>query len=230
MEMKYALRNISKSYGDLEVFRDLSLEFIRGKINCILGPSGCGKTTLLNIISGSVKPDSGDRNDFVHARISYVFQDPRLLPWKTVWGNIAFVLKDRLKKDALHKRVEEHVKKVELLPFADYYPSRLSGGMRQRVSLARAFSYDSGLILMDEPFQALDIRLRNNLTRYFMDLWNNDNRTVIFVTHDVGEAVKMGERIFILGQPPAGLIHIFNSQENPDAHTLKKEINRIMSA
>ena len=229
MEMNLTLRHIDKSYGELEVFSDLSVSFLSGRINCILGPSGCGKTTLLNIISGSVKPDAGDCNDFTGKRMSYVFQDPRLLPWKTVWGNIEFVLKDRLRGDILRNRIQDHISRVELQPFKNYYPAQLSGGMRQRLSLARAFSYDSDMILMDEPFSGLDLKLRNTLTRYFLDLWNNDRRTVIFVTHDVDEAVQMGERIFILGSPPQGLISIYDKVEYDDLNTLKKDITKLIS-
>ncbi len=174
MEMKLSLNHITKNYGELNVFTDLSVNFLSGRINCILGPSGCGKTTLLNIISGTVTADGGDRSDFPGRPMSYVFQDPRLLPWKTVQGNIAFVLKDRMKGTALQNRIDDHITRVRLQSFRDYYPKQLSGGMKQRVSLARAFSFDSEVILLDEPFKALDLKLRNDLTRQFMDLWNND--------------------------------------------------------
>ncbi len=226
--MKLSLNHITKYYGKLNVFTDLSVNFLSGKINCILGPSGCGKTTLLNIISGTVTVDGGDRSDFPGRPMSYVFQDPRLLPWKTVRGNIAFVLKDRMKGTALQNRIDDHITRVRLQSFRDYYPKQLSGGMKQRVSLARAFSFDSEVILLDEPFKALDLKLRNDLTRQFMDLWNNDPRTAIFVTHDVDEAVALGDRIIILGTPPLGLVSLYDKKENTDLRSLKKEITALI--
>jgi NitT/TauT family transport system ATP-binding protein len=229
MEIKPGLWHIFKKYGDLEIFRDLSIEFLPGRINCILGPSGCGKTTLLNIISGAISLDKGDREYFENLSLSYVFQDPRLLPWKTVYGNIAFVLKDRFEPQALENRVNEHIARVSLGTFRDYYPSRLSGGMKQRVALARAFSFDSDVILMDEAFKALDIKLKDSLTRQFLDLWENDPRTVIFVTHDVDEAVKVGERIIILGSPPDGITGLLDNPAREGGAGLKKNITALMT-
>ncbi len=228
MEMNPSLKNISKKFGTLEIFRDLSVSFLSGRINCILGPSGCGKTTLLNIINGSVRAEKGDWSDFQGLKISYVFQDPRLLPWKTVKENIAFVLKDRLKGEELENRLNRHIQRVELENFSHYYPSRLSGGMKQRVSLARAFSCDPELILMDEPFKGLDVKLKSNLTRYFLDLWKSDRQTVIFVTHDVEEAVSLGDRIIILGQPPSGLLRIYEKEQDRNAGGLIREITALM--
>ncbi|HYW94341.1 MAG TPA: ABC transporter ATP-binding protein [Bacteroidales bacterium] len=229
MEMNPKLRNIRMTYGELEVFRDLTVSFLSGRINCILGPSGCGKTTLLNIISGTITPEAGDRSDFVKKKMSYVFQDPRLLPWKTVYGNMAFVLKDRLRGEALAARINDHIRRVQLEAFSNYYPSQLSGGMKQRVSLARAFSFDSEMILMDEPFKALDLKLRNMLTRDFLDLWHHDRRTVIFVTHDVDEAVNLGERIIILGTPPEGITSMLDKSEYQDLNSLKHSITSRIS-
>src|SRR6056297_3024868 len=160
MEEKLKLQHIYKSYSELEIFHDLTIEFLKNEINCVLGPSGCGKTTLLNIINQSIRPDKGDISDFANKRISYVFQDPRLLPWKTVEENIAFVLRENMNSTELQDRLNHFLELVQLRKFRDYYPSQLSGGMRQRVSLARAFSYRSDVILMDEPFKALDLKLK----------------------------------------------------------------------
>ncbi len=207
--MNLELKNISKSYGGLEIFKSFSISLMEGNINCILGPSGCGKTTLLNIINGSVSPDSGNRDAFSDLRHSYVFQEPRLLPWKTVKENIAFVLRERMGNDELRQRLDEYISLVQLEKFGDYYPSALSGGMKQRVSLARAFSYDSDIILMDEPFKGLDYKLKYNLIEQFFKLWEKDKRTVIFVTHDVDEALQIGHQLFLFGNPPVKITDQF---------------------
>ena len=225
--MKMELKNIVKSYGELEIFKDFSISFISGSINCILGPSGCGKTTLLNIMNGSVLPGSGNRGDFSKLCFSYVFQEPRLLPWKTVKENIAFVLKERMSDDSLQQRLDEYLTLVQLEKFSDYYPSRLSGGMKQRVSLARAFSYDSDIILMDEPFKALDYKLKNNLIEQFVNLWEKDKRTVIFVTHDVDEVLQIGHQMFLFSNPPVKVIEQFFIPVNQEKKDLLR--NRLLA-
>ncbi len=200
--MSLELKNINKNFGELEIFRDFSISFKKNDINYILGPSGCGKTSLLNIINGSVIPDSGNSDQISKLRVSYIFQEPRLLPWKTVAENISFVLKERMTKKEWIQRLDEYLNLIQLEKFKDYYPSKLSGGMKQRVAIARAFSYDSEIILMDEPFKALDYKLKSNLMEQFILLWEKDKRTVIFVTHDVDEALKTGGKIYLFGNPP----------------------------
>ncbi len=213
--MNLELKHITKSFGEVEIFRDFSISFARNSINCILGPSGCGKTTLLNIINGSVLPDSGNSDELKKLRVSYIFQEPRLLPWKTVSGNISFVLQERLTKNELQQRLREYIKLVQLDNFKDYYPSKLSGGMKQRVAIARAFSYESDIILMDEPFKALDYKLKSKLIEQFKLLWEKDKRTVIFVTHDVDEALQTGENLFLLSNSPLMTYEQFKIPADP---------------
>jgi NitT/TauT family transport system ATP-binding protein len=202
--MGIEINNIKKIYSDLEVFRDFSLSLPERKISCILGPSGCGKTTLLNMIGGITTQDKGTIDFSNQQIISYIFQEPRLLPWKTVRENIEFVVKDLYNKDPL-KNIDQYIKMVGLDAFKDYYPSALSGGMKQRVSIARAFIYPSDIILMDEPLKTLDPRLKLNLMKIFLRIWQYDKRTVVFVTHDVDEALILGEKIFIFSNPPVKL-------------------------
>ena len=230
MEMKYRLEHLYKSYGNLILFDDFTIHFEPGEINCILGPSGCGKTSLLNIIGGTIKPESGDTSDFHNAVISYVFQDPRLLPWKTVKENISFVLKDKLPSGETEKQAREYIHLMKLDNFADYYPSRLSGGMKQRVSLARAFSYRSHIILMDEPFKALDIKLKDNLMSLFTELWARDRRTVIYVTHEIEEALRMGHKLFIFSNAPVNIEREFYISKNSSKDKLREEIKSLMSS
>jgi len=200
--MSLHIINLHKSYGDLLLFSNFNLDFAEGEITCILGPSGGGKTTLLNIIAGLVEPNGGNLVGFNGKVLSYIFQDPRLLPWQTVQENIEFVLTDAYEQTQRQAIASRFIKLVELTGFASYYPSQLSGGMRQRVAIARAFAYPSDLILMDEPLKGLDVKLKMNLLKAFSRIWQADKRTVIFVTHDVDEALMLGNTIIVLGDIP----------------------------
>lgn len=200
--MALKIDNLTKRYDEAVVYSDFTLAFNEGIITCILGPSGCGKTTLLNIIGGIIAPDSGSLSGFEGMVMSYIFQDPRLLPWKTVGGNIDFVINRTIPPAEREKKVERFIRLVELDGYTDHYPSQLSGGMRQRVSISRAFACPSDIILMDEPLKGLDIALKQNLIRSFSRIWKADRRTVIFVTHDVDEALMLGEEIIVLSRSP----------------------------
>ena len=190
--MALLIEHLNKKYDDILLYRDFSISFTEGIITCILGPSGCGKTTLLNIIGGITLPDSGNLSGFEGKLMSYIFQDPRLLLWKTVRSNIEFVMDRGMATNDRKKESDRLLRLVELDTFAKYYPSQLSGGMRQRVSIARAFASPSDIILMDEPLKGLDFALKQNMIRSFSRIWKTDRRTVIFVTHDVDEAIMMG--------------------------------------
>jgi NitT/TauT family transport system ATP-binding protein len=171
-------------------------------ITAVLGPSGCGKTTLLNILSGVLDPDAGRIEGLEEKRISYLFQEPRLLPWKTVFQNVEFVLLDILPPLERKQRVDHTLDLVGLADFSGYYPEELSGGMKQRLAMARAFAYPADLILMDEPFQALDLRLKIGLAKSFNAAWLQVDRTAIFVTHDIHEALMLGDEIIVFSQAP----------------------------
>jgi NitT/TauT family transport system ATP-binding protein len=230
--MDFEINGLHKAYGEMPIFRDFSLTFPLGQITCILGPSGCGKTTLLNIIGGLTLPDSGLLNGFEDKTISYIFQDPRLLPWKTVEENIAFVLNQNLPEAERKKITGRVIRLVDLEGFGNYYPSKLSGGMRQRVSIARAFAYPSDIILMDEPLKGLDITLKLNLIKSFSRIWSNDRRTVIFVTHDVEEALLLGNEIFVLSRAPVLIVahagsEVPLSERSSDAG-FAKELRQIL--
>lgn len=203
--MSLEIKGLYKKFDNISLFEDFCIDFPEETITCILGPSGCGKTTLLNIIGNIIKPDKGTLIGFDKKVISYIFQDPRLLPWKTVKGNIEFALSRELPSEEREQLTDQLIRLVELDGFANYYPSKLSGGMRQRVSIARAFAYPSDIILMDEPLKGLDIKLKLNLIRTFSKIWQTDKRTVIFVTHDVDESLLMGNKIVVLSRAP---VHI----------------------
>ncbi|MGE0076311.1 MAG: ABC transporter ATP-binding protein [Bacteroidales bacterium] len=200
--MSLQVKGLYKDYDGMALYRDFAIDFPEGTITCILGPSGCGKTTLLNIIGGILQPNGGSLVGFNDKVISYIFQDPRLLPWKTVEQNIDFVLDKEIPLTDRKRIVSQFIRLMELDGFENYYPAKLSGGMRQRVSIARAFAYKSDIILMDEPLKGLDIKLKLNLIKIFSKLWQADKRTVIFVTHDVDEALLLGNEIVVLSQAP----------------------------
>ena len=190
-----------KRFGGLNVLEGLDLEFPTGKITAILGPSGCGKTTLLNILAGLIPWDAGHVE--LDGRISCVFQEPRLLPWLDVRRNVALVLEEKLPADAVRETVSRHLELTGMTEYAGYYPSQLSGGLKQRVSLARAFAFPAEILLMDEPFKSLDFQARRRLIRDFLALWRCEVRTVVFVTHDIREALWMGDLVVLLSDKPA---------------------------
>lgn len=204
--MSLEIKGLYKRYGEVEVFRDFNIIFQEGMITCILGPSGCGKTTLLNILGNIISPDSGTLEGFEGKDVSYIFQEPRLLPWKSVRGNIEFVLDRNMLPEERKKITDRFIRLVELEEFADYFPAKLSGGMRQRVAIARAFAYPSDIILMDEPLKGLDIKLKLNLIQTFSRVWKEERRTVIFVTHDVDEALLLGNEIVVFSRAPVEIV------------------------
>jgi NitT/TauT family transport system ATP-binding protein len=189
------------SFGSVEVFRNLSLEIARGEFVAVVGPSGCGKTTLLNLFSGFLKPSSGVV--VCSGRVRTVYQHDSLFPWQTAAQNIAMGLRV-LSNDAERERqLEEMLRLINLEEFADHYPHQLSGGMRQRVELARALAGATDILLLDEPFSSLDyltrLRLRRELARMLEEL----PRTVVLVTHDIEEAAQLADRILVLSDRPA---------------------------
>ena len=211
------ISNLIKTYKSesgglsIEVFNELSLAVPVREITVILGPSGCGKTTLLNIIAGLISQDSGEIIcDAVDKLISFIFQEPRLLPWVSVSRNIDLVLQTVFPdKDQRRERIVRFLGLVGLSDSVEMFPGELSGGMKQRVSIARAFAYPSNLILMDEPFQSLDLKLRIELIRAYTRLWERDPRTTLLVTHDVREALLLADTIHLLSDRPAEVVESF---------------------
>lgn len=206
--MAIVINKLSKAFGGQVIFKDFDLHIEEQKITGISGPSGCGKTTLLNLIAGLVKPDHGEILGTDPQSISYIFQEPRLLPWRTVRQNLRFVLSSLSTKRAGHAedRIDDMLKLVGLTAVADYYPDQLSGGMRQRVAIARAFLYPSKLLLMDEPFCSLDQALKQQLMAAFLKIWQADRRTVIFVSHYEDEIQSLAHQILRFSEKPVVLL------------------------
>lgn len=206
---KVTVRNLTKRFGDLLVLDDLSFTIRDGEFLCIVGPTGCGKTTFLNLLVRLLTPTRGQVNingeeaDPREHDISFVFQEPSCLPWLKVKDNVAFGMKI---KDVPAGEREVKVKKimdlVGLGDSADLYPHQISSSMEQRVAVARAFATDPDLLLMDEPYGQLDIKLRYHLEDELIRLWQELKSTVLFVTHNIEEAVYLAERILVLTNKP----------------------------
>ncbi|WP_416318280.1 ABC transporter ATP-binding protein [Thermoanaerobacterium saccharolyticum] len=254
--MSLVIENISKSFMlDLKtniVLKNVNLLINKGEFICIIGPSGCGKSTLLNIIAGlesascgriilngSVVRDAGiDR--------AVMFQEPALFPWLTVIDNVEFGMKMAgIKKEERKRRAMKYLKMVHLTKFKDSYIHQLSGGMRQRVALARALAIDSEVLLMDEPFSALDSQTRNILQLELQRIWIDTKKTIVFVTHNIEEAVVLADRVVVMSTNPGRVKKEFKIElsrprkpESPDVNyyarkimdELREEVEKVAKA
>ncbi len=186
----------------------LDMDIPDGEFLCIVGPSGCGKSTLLRILAGLTTPSRGEveigHSDPERSLMAMVFQDHSIYPWKTVSQNVrlGLDLDKKLPKRERNEIVQRYLGKLGLQEFANAYPDTLSGGMRQRVSIARALAVEPEMLLMDEPFAALDAQLRTILQDELVDLWETDRRTVVFITHSIEEAIFLGDRVAIMSARP----------------------------
>jgi ABC-type nitrate/sulfonate/bicarbonate transport system ATPase subunit len=195
------LENVCRSFGSVEVLREISLNIRRGEFVAVVGPSGCGKTTLLNLLSGYDQPSSG----VIHreGRVRMVYQQDGLFPWLTVAENIALGLRHIGDEKERERQVGEMISLIRLQDFENHYPHQLSGGMRQRVELARALAGDSDILLLDEPFSALDYLTRLRMRQELALLLRERPRTVALVTHDIEEAAQLADRVIVLTERPA---------------------------
>ncbi|MBP1763688.1 MAG: aliphatic sulfonate transporter ATP-binding protein [Firmicutes bacterium] len=193
------IQNLNKSFGDVHVLKNINLTIEPGEFVALVGHSGCGKSTLLRLISSLEVPTNGQitLNDApvkkINPAVRYLFQEARLLPWKTVWENVALGSKDRSKEKVLHALQE-----VDLVMKAEEWPLILSGGQKQRVSLARALAGEPQLLLLDEPLGALDALTRINMQILIEKLWKEQGFTVVLVTHDVNEAIYLADRVVVI--------------------------------
>jgi NitT/TauT family transport system ATP-binding protein len=226
------VKNVFKNYGETEALRDLSLDFPRGELTSLLGPSGCGKTTLLKIIAGLLPATSGEV--IVNGQIvkepgpdgAFVFQDFALLPWASVIRNVGFGLELRgVAKSERESIAAKYIGDVGLKGFENSFPHELSGGMRQRVGLARALSVDSKVLLMDEPFSAVDEQTRRKFQEDLLNLVKNENKTFIFVTHSIEEAVYVSDQIALLLPRPSRVSEIIrpSSFKNKDVDSIRRD-------
>ena len=222
--MAIEIKNINKSFHgrgldhDIKVLDDVNLNIGDGEFVCLLGPSGCGKTTLLRLIAGLDQPTSGEviADGEVVKKPSgdrvVIFQQYSLFPWLTVLENVMFGLnlkKDRTKEENL-KAAERYLESVGLIDFKDSYPHELSGGMKQRVAIIRSLLNHSPILLMDEPFSALDMQNRHMLQEQLIGVWKRFKNTIVFVTHDVDEAIYLADKIVIMDKNPGKIKEVFD--------------------
>lgn len=215
--MKLDVKNISKSFINnkkhVEVLKNINLEVDQGEFICLLGPSGCGKTTLLTIIGGFQKPDSGEiwvnENKVTKPGIdrAFIFQNYALFPWKSVRDNVLYPMKQqKISREEREKKLAELIEMADLKGKESMYPHQLSGGMKQRVAVIRALACNPEVLLMDEPLGAVDLKMRQNLQEELEKIWSSNKITAVMVTHDVDEAVYMSDRVIIMSSNKGEII------------------------
>jgi NitT/TauT family transport system ATP-binding protein len=225
-----AVSQVSKVYGPAGshtfALDRLSLEVPRGQFCCLVGASGCGKTTLLNLIAGLDKPQNGRIT--VHGRPALLFQDAALFPWLTARQNIELALRLRdVAKRERAQRADELLALIHLEDFGDRRPHELSGGMRQRVALARALAQEASVLLMDEPFGALDAITRDVLHDELERIWQATDTTALFVTHNVREAVRLGDKVHVLSSRPARVVASFDVTVGRPRHLDQADVAQL---
>ncbi len=219
--MVFEVKNVGKVFNsnnkDMEILQNIDLTVKDGEFLAFVGPSGCGKTTLLRMIAGLDFPTTGyiTENNQPIVRPSpdrgFVFQQYSLFPWRNVLDNVAFGLEVRgIETAERYERAKKYIEMVGLSQFYDSYPNQLSGGMKQRAAIARALVNDPNALLMDEPFAALDVLSRHKLQEELVHIFEEENKTIIFVTHNIDEAVFLADRVVVLSQRPGKIIKTFN--------------------
>ena len=244
--MSFILKNVSKTFksqdNELEVITNINLTVHEGEFLSIVGPSGCGKTTLLRMIAGLDIPSSGEitvDGDSIGGpgpERGFVFQQYSLFPWRSVLDNIAFGPEVRgVSEEERYAKARNYIEMVGLSAFEDSYPHELSGGMKQRVAIARALANDPESILMDEPFAALDVQTRHKLQEELVNIWQEENKTIVFVTHNVDEAVFLADRVVVLSKSPGEIIDTFSieigrlrDRTSPKYLQLKQDITDLL--
>jgi NitT/TauT family transport system ATP-binding protein len=207
------IKGVHKVYGDLDVIRNVSLNVAASEFVSILGPSGCGKSTLLMMVAGLIEPTGGEisiNGELVKGprrQVGVVFQQPVLLPWRTVLDNVLFPIEIlKLPRAKYKERAMDLLTMAKISDFADRLPRQLSGGMRQRVSICCALIHDPSILLMDEPFSALDAITRDEMGVELLRIWQANRKTVIFVTHSIREAAFLSDRVLVMGRRPATIL------------------------
>lgn len=205
------IENIHHSFGALPVLSPISMELRKGELLSLVGPSGCGKTVLLKIMAGLIKPTSGQlkysfQEKVSPVRFSIAFQDSLLFPWLTVRENIRICMNDHKRSESeKHQVIEEMLELTNLKKFEKLYPSQISGGMKQKVNVLRCFCSDASVIFMDEPFSSLDFLQRADLQAFTQEIWQEEKKTILFVTHDIDEALFLSDRILVMSQSPGSI-------------------------
>ena len=226
---KLEMKNVSKTFyteiGALDVLEDITFNLNEGEIIAIVGPSGSGKSTLLNIISKLIEPTEGEI--YVDGEIGYMFQRNHLFNWRTVWKNIMLGLEIKKEKNQENiDKTKELLTKYGLIDFINSYPQELSGGMRQRIALIRTLATNPQVLLLDEPFSALDYQTRINVSEDIFKMIKDSNVSAILVTHDISEAIAMADRVIVLSHRPAKLKKIIDIKtDSPDNTPFNKRLS-----
>jgi sulfonate transport system ATP-binding protein len=236
--------DITQRFDALTVFQNLKYTVAENEFLCILGRSGCGKTTLANLMTGLLKPTEGAISiddvpvDPKRHELAFVFQEPSLWPWRNVRDNIRVGMEiKKVPPDVVEQRMAEMTELVGLKGFENYYPYQISGGMKQRVAIARAFSVDADLILMDEPFAALDAQTRQKMQAEVLRIWEQRKHTVMFITHSLEESIYLAERIIVLSDKPTTIKGDFvvdlprpRDYAHPGFLALRKKLSELIGA
>ena len=201
-QSKIKLKNINKSFDNMEILRDITIEVNKGELVSILGPSGSGKSTIFNILTDIINSDSGEKE--INGDISYMYQKDTMVPWKKVIDNIGIplIFKGKSKKEA-REEVKKHIDEFGLSGFEYKYPNKLSGGMKQRANFLKTYLTSKDIILLDEPFGALDAITKRKMQNWLLELISKMNSTILFITHDIEEAILLSDRIYIISEKPA---------------------------
>ncbi len=216
--------DLHRNFGDLKVLERININIKKEEFVILFGPTGCGKTTLLRIIAGLEKSTMGRIE--TDGEIGFVFQEPALLPWRNIEKNIEFGLEIK-NIERRREIINEYVKLVKLEGFEKYYPNELSTGMKQKVAIAATLAVNPSVLLMDEPFSSLDTLTKRRLQKELIEIWRQTKKTIVFVTHDIEEAVFLADRIIILGNSPTKIIKEFNIKIPRDERKYSGELEKI---
>ena len=201
-KVKVSIENVSKTYKDIEVLKDISIDVYEGEFVSILGPSGCGKSTIFNIITKLTDYDSAKVN--INGKYSYMYQKDLLLPYKTIIDNVSLpLILKKEKKSKARSMVKPYFEVFGLSGYEDKYPSELSGGMRQRANFLRTFINSNDIMLLDEPFGALDSLTKTSMQKWLLDVKKKVNSTILLITHDIDEAIMLSNRIYVISKKPS---------------------------
>lgn len=233
-KIKISIENLCKNYDDVEILKDISINVYEGEFVSILGPSGCGKSTIFNIVANLTSYSSGSLS--IDGKLSYMYQKDLLLPYKTIIDNVSLpiILKKEKKKKA-HEIVKPYFEIFGLSGYEYKYPKELSGGMKQRANFLRTFMNSNDIMLLDEPFGALDSITKTSMQKWLLDVKKKVNSTILLITHDIDEAIMLSDRVYVLSKRPAVVkkeFFIDRSQDNEyssdDIYKLKKEILELL--